>query len=79
MVEPAIAQKAAYKVDLQPADYYWCACGKSGRQPFCDGAHKGSEFSPVKFTITQPGTFYLCGCKRSARKPYCDRTHKKLG
>jgi CDGSH iron-sulfur domain-containing protein 3 len=81
MGEPVIAQKAPYMAELAPGDYFWCACGRSKNQPFCDGSHKGSEFSPVKFTIKPrptPQTVWMCGCKRSKHKPFCDGTHNKI-
>lgn len=76
---PHIAQKAPFKVELE-ADktYFWCACGKSANQPFCDGSHKGSSFTPVKFTATETKTAFLCGCKHSAKTPFCDGSHKTL-
>ena len=77
-MEPKIAQKGPYPVDLQAGTYWWCACGQSKNQPFCDGSHKGSVFEPVKFEVAQAGQHYLCGCKHSAKKPFCDGTHKKL-
>jgi len=58
--------------------YYWCACGLSKKQPFCDGTHKGTEFSPVTFTPEKDKTVFLCGCRRSAKAPFCDGTHGKL-
>ena len=78
MAEPVIAQKASYPVDLTPGDYWWCACGQSKKQPFCDGSHKGTEFTPMKFTVTQAETKRLCGCKHSKNAPFCDGTHKSL-
>ena len=79
MTEPVVAARAPAKVTLEAGkDYWWCACGKSARQPFCDGSHKGSEFSPVKFTPTQSGDVWFCACKHSAKKPMCDGTHKTV-
>ena len=78
MAEPTIAQKAPYAVDLEPGTYWWCACGKSASQPFCDGSHKGSGFMPVKFEISETTKVWLCGCKHSGDQPFCDGTHKKL-
>ena len=78
MSEPACPQKAPYPVDLEPGDYYWCSCGQSKNQPFCDGSHQGTDFTPEKLTVTEKGTFYLCGCKRTSDKPMCDGTHSKL-
>lgn len=78
MAEPVIAQKAPYGIELAPGEYRWCACGKSAKQPFCDGSHKGSEFSPVKFTVEKTEKIFLCGCKNSKNSPRCDGTHKSL-
>lgn len=77
-MEPVIPQKAPYAVEVEPGTYWWCACGKSAKQPFCDGSHKGSEFSPVKTEIPEAKKVYFCGCKHSAGKPFCDGKHKSL-
>ena len=78
MSEPTIAQKAPYEQKLEPGTYWWCACGKSKNQPFCDGAHKGTDFSPVKFELTEKTKVWLCGCKHSSDQPFCDGSHNKL-
>ena len=78
MAEPVCAQKAPYAIELEPGQYSWCSCGKSQKQPFCDGSHKGSEFSPQKFTVTKAEKVWLCGCKKTAKAPFCDGTHKAL-
>ena len=78
MAEPVIAQKSPYALELEPGTYWWCACGKSRAQPFCDGSHKGSEFSPLELVLAEKTKVWLCGCKHSAKRPYCDGTHKKL-
>jgi CDGSH-type Zn-finger protein len=78
MSEATIAEKAPYAEELQAGTYWWCACGKSKRQPFCDGSHKGSDFSPVKFEISEKSKVYLCGCKQSGKQPFCDGTHNSL-
>ena len=76
---PHIAQKAPYPVAVEAGKtYFWCACGQSKNQPFCDGSHKGGPFTPVKFTAEASKTAYLCGCKQSKNAPFCDGTHKAL-
>ncbi len=78
MENPKIVQKAPYVLDLEPGTYYWCACGKSSNQPFCDGTHKGSSFVPTVVEIPDTKKVALCGCKHSANGAFCDGMHKKL-
>ena len=78
MSEPVIANKFPYVSELEAGEYWWCSCGKSKNQPFCDGSHKGSEFNPVKFSLTEKTKVFLCGCKHTATPPFCDGTHKSL-
>ena len=78
MAEPLCAQRFPYSIELAPGDYWWCACGRSKNQPFCDGSHKGSDFTPVKFSLAKAEKVWLCGCKRTGKKPMCDGTHKSL-
>jgi len=79
MEKPEIAQKAPYPVEVKSGEtYYWCACGRSASQPFCDGSHKGTSFSPLPFTAEKDETVYLCGCKQTSTPPFCDGTHKSL-
>jgi CDGSH-type Zn-finger protein len=78
MDTPNIAQKANYPVELQPGTYYWCACGLSKNQPFCDDSHIGTKFEPVEFVIAETKTVKLCGCKLSSKAPFCDGFHKTL-
>jgi CDGSH-type Zn-finger protein len=78
MAEPTVAQKSPYAVELAPGDYWWCACGRSRRQPFCDGTHKGSGMEPVKFSVSEAQKVWLCGCKHSQGKPFCDGSHSGL-
>lgn len=78
MSEPDMPQKAPYAVDLEPGTYWWCSCGKSKNQPFCDGSHQGTEFTPMEFKVDTAGKQWLCGCKRSGKPPFCDGTHNDL-
>jgi CDGSH iron-sulfur domain-containing protein 3 len=81
VTDPLIAQRGPYLAELPAGDYFWCACGRSKTQPFCDGSHKGTGITPMKFTIKdrgKPETVWLCGCKRSGHMPFCDGTHNKL-
>ncbi len=79
MTEPVVAQKAPYAAEIEAGKtYYWCACGKSAKQPFCDGSHKGSEFAPKAYTAEKTGTAYFCGCKHTKNAPLCDGSHKAL-
>lgn len=78
MSEPVCAKASPYIIELEAGDYWWCACGKSKNQPFCDGSHKDTDFSPLKFTINEKRKYYICGCKRTANPPFCDGAHNKL-
>ena len=79
MAEPVVAQKAPFAKELEAGKtYYWCACGRSANQPFCDGSHKAVGMAPTAFTAEKSGTAYLCGCKTSKNAPYCDGSHKSL-
>ena len=78
-MKPEIADTKPAVVELVEGEkYFFCSCGKSAKQPFCDGSHKGSDFSPTPFTAEKSGNAYLCQCKHSAKLPYCDGSHKTL-
>jgi CDGSH-type Zn-finger protein len=76
--KPTVAQKAPYVLEVEPGTYFWCACGDSKNQPYCDGSHKGSGFVPVKEEITEAKRVAWCGCKVSEKTPFCDGTHRNL-
>ena len=79
MSEPVIVGKVPLPVDVEAGKtYWWCSCGKSARQPFCDGSHKGTDFTPVRYDATQTGKVWFCACKHSAKAPLCDGSHKNL-
>lgn len=78
MEEPKIAAKFPKMVMLEPGTYFWCACGRSNNQPFCDGSHQGTGFTPLAFDIKEKKDAWLCQSKRSKNKPFCDGTHKTL-
>jgi CDGSH-type Zn-finger protein len=81
MTQPVRASDTPFAVAVEAGkDYWWCACGLSKAQPFCDGSHKAVPgFSPLKYTAAESATVYFCGCKGSGRKPLCDGSHKTMG
>jgi CDGSH-type Zn-finger protein len=79
MDKPVAAQKEPYAVEVEKGEtYYWCACGLSKKQPFCDGGHKETEFKPLVFEAKKTETVYLCGCKTTKDAPFCDGSHSSL-
>lgn len=79
MEKPVISQKEPIAVKVEKGQtYYWCACGRSATQPFCDGSHKETSFQPLAFTAEKDDTVYLCACKQTKTPPFCDGTHKTL-
>lgn len=79
MTEPSIPQKMPYVLEVDPGKYAWCSCGKSQKQPYCDGAHRGSEFKPTIEEISEKKRVAWCGCKKAASGgPFCDGSHSKL-
>jgi CDGSH-type Zn-finger protein len=79
MPTPVRASNTPFPVAVEAGkEYWWCACGQSKNQPFCDGSHKAErQFTPVKFTATETKTVYFCGCKGTGKAPLCDGTHSK--
>lgn len=79
MSEPRIADRKPEVLELEPdQSYWWCACGRSEGQPFCDGSHKGTGFTPLEFTVDTKKNHALCKCKRTQTPPFCDGTHSRL-
>lgn len=77
MSEAAIvAKKGPFGVVVEKGKtYWWCACGRSQSQPFCDGSHKGTDFEPVKYVAEDDVMVAFCGCKRTRYQPRCDDSH----
>lgn len=73
-----VAGKTPVVLELEPGKYYWCSCGKSKNQPYCDGAHKGSGFAPKLVEITEKKKVALCMCKQSENGAFCDGSHNKI-
>lgn len=73
-----VPQCAPYVIDEQPGRKFWCSCGLSANQPYCDGAHKGTDCVPVPVEIAEPKKVAWCGCKHSANGPFCDGSHKDV-
>ncbi len=78
MSEAVIAAKEPAVLELEPGTYYWCSCGRSKTQPFCDGSHQGTDFTPEVVEISEKQTVALCQCKRSKNGAFCDGSHKQL-
>ena len=78
MEEPIIVQKKSKRLVLDAGDYSYCRCGRSTNQPFCDGKHQGTSFSPKKFSLDEKTEVSLCMCKHTAASPFCDGTHRQL-
>ncbi len=78
MSDPIRAADTPFAVDVEAGkSYYWCACGKSAKQPFCDGSHAGTEFTPVPFEASESTKVFFCGCKSTGNRPLCDGSHAK--
>jgi len=81
MTQPSDSAKTFLPIEVTleaERQYYWCACGLSKSQPFCDGSHKGTNFTPKAFSVTENKTAWLCTCKKTSNAPFCDGTHNKL-
>ncbi len=78
MTQPKIAQKSPIVQKANAGSFFWCTCGESKGQPFCDGSHKGSGFAPLKIDLREARTVAWCGCKHTRTAPFCDGSHAKL-
>ena len=79
MTDPEIGGRAPILIEVEAGkSYWWCACGRSKTQPFCDGSHKMTPFTPIEFKAEKSEMAFFCTCKRSAKKPLCDGSHKRL-
>jgi len=78
MSDPVIAQRTPYVMEMEPGTYYWCSCGRSTTQPYCDGSHEGTEFTPIEVEIPEKKRVAWCGCKKTGKAPFCDGAHAKL-
>jgi glutamate synthase domain-containing protein 2/CDGSH-type Zn-finger protein len=79
MASPKVAAKQPVQIDLDKGEHYWCACGHSNSQPFCDGSHRGTGIEPLAFTVDEAQEGYLCMCKHTKNPPFCDGRHNHLG
>ena len=79
MTEAIVAQKGPYQVTVEEGKkYFWCTCGRSQKQPFCDGSHQVTEFTPILYKAEATKDVWFCGCKQTGKSPLCDGTHSKL-
>jgi CDGSH-type Zn-finger protein len=79
MDAPVVAQKSPYAVDVEAGrTYWWCACGRSQRQPFCDGSHKVTSIVPLEWKASESKRVFFCGCKQTQGQPLCDGTHNRI-
>ncbi|MFT5134126.1 MAG: CDGSH-type Zn-finger protein [Gammaproteobacteria bacterium] len=79
MDQANVAQKSPIAVEVEEGkSYYWCSCGLSSKQPFCDGSHKETSFTPMKYDATESTTKYFCACKQTGNQPLCDGAHKSI-
>jgi CDGSH-type Zn-finger protein len=76
--EPVVAAKHPFVLEVEPGTYYWCRCGRSENQPFCNGSLKGTGLAPVQVEIAEKQIVAFCGCKRTGNQPRCDGTHKTI-
>ena len=78
MADPKIADTKPAVLEMAAGTYWYCTCGESTNQPFCNGAHQGSDFTPEKVELTDSRKMAFCLCKRSGSQPQCDGSHRNL-
>ena len=79
MTDPVRAADTPFPVDVEAGNtYFWCACGRSAKQPFCDGSHEGTALTPLPYTAEKDAKLYFCGCKHTKNVPLCDGSHNDL-
>ena len=79
MSEPRIADTRPKAVELKAGEtVWWCSCGRSDNQPFCDGSHASTDLEPLPWKAPRDGVVWFCRCKRTAAAPLCDGSHSKL-
>lgn len=76
---PKVAARNPAILEIEAGEHYWCACGLSDTQPFCNGNHKNTDITPLPFTITDQKKVALCQCKQTGNAPFCDGSHRQLG
>ena len=78
MAKPEIPMKKPIVLELESGTYWWCTCGRSKKQPFCDGSHQGTEFTPMQWEVKEKKKYAVCACKYTKTPPLCDGSHKNL-
>jgi len=78
MSDPLVASREPIRVELEPGSYWWCRCGRSKDQPWCDGSHAGTGIEPQELELKRKKKLWLCLCKATGSSPFCDGSHENL-